>query len=423
MLYNKKTITIIITFVIIATSQLWRICKQTSIDFDLKLFIIILILASFLAYNLIIYIQDFKTSKHQSRLDIIFLNIFFIFLFIPMSHINQDEISIQENRTLAKWQPLINQNGKINYDFGKNFNEWFNDRFYLRNLLIALSDYKLYFAKNWQTKDVIKGKDGWLFLGWKKSINNYSNNFLYTNEELSKMTDSLISINNYCKKHNKKFYFFIAPDKSSIYGEFYNSRIKKKSSQSKTKQLIEYINATTDIKIIYPQERLLSEKDKNKSLLYYKQDTHWTMLGAYYGYLELMNAVKKDFSNIELYKPLDSKIEHHNGDLHNMTPKILRTDDNSDYIVPNVKMNDICNEERQTRGQVICNNINGKYNLLMLRDSFAKFLIPYFAYTFQNSKYVWGTNISPIDMQNADVIILEIVEREVATIMDNFMEE
>lgn len=79
-----------------------------------------------------------KNIDKQSRIDIIFLTIFFTFLFIPMSKINQDEISSQENRMLAKWQPLINEDREINYNFGKDFNEWFNDRFYLRNNMLYL---------------------------------------------------------------------------------------------------------------------------------------------------------------------------------------------------------------------------------------------------------------------------------------------
>lgn len=394
---------------------------RTAIKFDFKIFVIILVLTYMLAYKLANYIANFKTVKNKSRLDLIFLIIFFVFLFIPMCNINKDEISAQENRTLAKLQPFINQDREINYNFGKNFNEWFNDRFFLRDFFIMLSNYKFYFVKNWQTKSVIKGKDGWLFLGWKKAIDNYSNSTLYTDVELTKIANYLISINNYCNKHNKKFYFMIAPDKSKIYGEFYNDRIKKKSRQSKTEQLIKYINDNTDVKVIYPQDRLLLEKSKNERLLYYKTDTHWNLLGAYYGYLELIKNVKTDFLDIELYNPKNMKKEFYNGDLYDRTPKILRINDSYEYIIPDVKKSDIC-KETIPQEPVICNNVNGKYNLLMFRDSFSESLIPFLAHTFKKSKYIWGYNISPSEIENVDVIMLEIVERELPTLINNYME-
>ena len=103
-----------------------------------KVVIIILILSYLFAYKVSNYVADFKTVKNKSRIEIIFLTIFFVFLFIPMSNINKDEISTQENRRLAQYKPFINQDGQINYDFGKNFNEWFNDRLYKRNKIISI---------------------------------------------------------------------------------------------------------------------------------------------------------------------------------------------------------------------------------------------------------------------------------------------
>ena len=75
---------------------------KSSIKFDFKLFVIILILTFLLSYKLSDYVADFKSVKEKSRIEILFLTIFFIFLFIPMSNINQGDISKNENRTLAK---------------------------------------------------------------------------------------------------------------------------------------------------------------------------------------------------------------------------------------------------------------------------------------------------------------------------------
>ena len=392
---------------------------RTAIKFDFKLFVIILILTYLLTYKLSNYVADFKSVKEKSRIDIIFLTIFFIFLFIPMSHINQDEISKQENRRLAKCQPFITQNGEINYDFGKNFNEWFNDRFYLRESFIKHNDFKLIFSSNWQTKNVIKGKNNWLFLGWNESIESYSNIKLFSQEELDSITSYLSSINNYCKKNNKKFYFFIAPDKSKIYEEFYPDRIKKISKISKTEQLIEYLNNNSDIKVIYPQTKLIQHK--KEGLLYYKSDTHWNLLGAYYGYEELMKNILSDFPTIDTYKTNKFIEETHNGDLYNMTPKILRKHDKTVYKVPSIN-NDVCTKEQKTRDIISCNNSSKKYNILMFRDSFTTSLIPYLSHTFKKSKYCWVYNVAPSQMEDADIIILEVVERYLPVIVNNHME-
>ena len=290
----------------------------------------------------------------------------------------------------------------------------------MRELFIN-SNIKFLFSKNWQTENVIKGKNNWLFLGWNESIESYSNNKLFTQSELDLITNYLTSINNWCNKHNKKFYLFIAPDKSKIYEEFYTNKIKKVSNISKTKQLIDHLNKkNSNIVVIYPQDEII--QNKREDLLYYKSDTHWTLLGAYYGYKELMKYISKDFPTINTYKP-NSFIEHsYNGDLYDMTPKILREPDNTIYKIPNINNDNICEKTENIRDVISCNNSSQKYNLLMFRDSFTISLIPYLSHTFKKSKFYWIYNISPSKMKDADIIILEVIERSLPALVNNHME-
>ena len=394
---------------------------RASIKFDFKIFIIILILSYLLTYKLSDYIADFKAVKGKSRIEIIFLTIFFIFLFVPLSNINVQEISHKENRTLAKWYPIIKENNEINFNFGKNFNEWFNDRFCLRDELISYNDAKLLISRNWKTKDVIKGKNEWLFLGWKEATDCYSNSVLFTGDELAKIYKYLNDINNYCKKHNKKFYVYIAPDKSKIYEEFYTDSIKKISNESKTEQLIKHIKQNSDIKIIYPKDALISSK--KEGILYWKTDTHWNELGAYYGYSALLNEINKDFKTLKLYKITNYSEEIHNGDLYNMSPSLLRKPDSTLYKIPEIKnYENICKIPEEPTGIVSCYNTNGKKNLLMFRDSFSASLIPYLSQSFKNSSYVWQYNVAPHIMDSADIIVLEVVERYLPKLINSYME-
>lgn len=114
---------------------------RASIKFNFKAFVIILILAFLLVYNYPKCIACFKNTqdKVKTGIELIFLAVFFASLFIPC-HINKDEISKQENRTLAKWKPLIDKDKKINFEFSKNFDEWFSDRLFLRSSFIDLYD-------------------------------------------------------------------------------------------------------------------------------------------------------------------------------------------------------------------------------------------------------------------------------------------
>ena len=394
----------------------------TAFDFDLRIIVIILVLGFLLTYKIADYIADFNTIKGKSKTDILFLTVFFVFLFIPMSHINNNDVSQQENRTLAKFKPLI-QKGEthINYNFGNDFNAWFNDRFYLRKNFINIFDLKLVLQKNWITKDVVKGKDGWLFLGWKISRDSYTNSNLFTEEELKKVDNYLKEIDAYCKLHNKSFYFLIAPDKSKIYGEYYSDAIQPVQEKSRADQLIEYINQNSKVKVIYPKDELISKKGDD--LLYWKGDTHWNLLGGYYAYNYLINRIKKDYNGITPYKVTEYVTENHDGDLYNMTPELLRKSDKTIYRVPSINVDSIC----KTFGEfgvdnVTCDNKNNKLNLVMYRDSFTIYLIPYLANTFRHSQFIWKDDVTQESLTSADVVLFEIVERRLPDLVDKHME-
>jgi hypothetical protein len=235
---------------------------------------------------------------NNSLVEIIFTVIFFIVLFIPMSNINLDKESKYENRNLAKYQPFFKGNGKINYEWGKDFEEFFNDRFNNRDRIIAFYD-SIKFRV--ETSKVLKGKDGWLFYRGTtnpiQAIENYQNIAFVPEEELQEAATYLQSINDWCNKNNKKFYFFIAPDKHKIYEEYLPSYMRKifPDSQSRTMQLIKYLQENTDVKVIYPADLLIEHK-KDGYLLYWKTDSHWNELGAYWGYFALMQEISKDFN-------------------------------------------------------------------------------------------------------------------------------
>ena len=58
----------------------------------------------------------------------------------------------------------------------------------------------------------------------------------------------------------------------------------------------------------------------------------------------------------------------------------------------------------------------------MFRDSFSTSLIPYLSYTFGQSRYIWKYDVNPNAMDNADIIILEVVERTIPALVGKKME-
>lgn len=389
---------------------------KANVIFDIKLFLIITILSFLLVYKLTSYIADFKSLKNQSAIDIIFLTVFFVLLFIPMLNMNTAEISKQENRVLAKWKPLI-ESGNINYNFGRDYNNWFSDRINSRKEMINL--YYSLLGKD-VGQNVLSGKSDWLFYKGENSINNFLNVDLFSDEDLSNIKDYLVNINNYCNSPHKKFYFVILPDKNKVYGEFYPKYIVKNipDSQSRANQLINYLEKNTKIKSFYLYNDLISKK--KDGLLYYKNDTHWNRLGAYYGYKEIMSELSKDFPNIKSVNITNFKKEQRlKGDLTEMLPASKQEENKTEYILPIIStISSKCLKKDKSEEEILYTNKNKKYSALLYRDSFTDNLIPYISETFAKSTYFWRYQITEEELKGYDIIILAITERELPMLLN-----
>ena len=222
--------------------------------------------------------------------DRIFLIVFGILLFVPMLHINQAEFSKREKRRLAVFPTLMTENG-INAAYGKNFESWFDDRFFLRKQIIHLFDKYRYSLSMDENPKALIGKDDWAFYKGDNSVSNYQNATLLSQDELEKITANLNDIQNFAKQNDQRFVLLIGPDKNKAYGEFFSEKYKKQrpDSESRTVQLLNYLKLHSDVRAVYPLDVIKANKDKG--LLYYKDDTHWDDLGAYLAYKEMMQAV------------------------------------------------------------------------------------------------------------------------------------
>ncbi len=267
---------------------------RTSCKFDVKIFLIISVLTFLLFFKLTNYLADFKTIKKESRIDIIFLTAFFILLFIPLSHIDKAQYSLNENRALKNFEPLINENGAINYEFGKSYNEWFNDRFNLRQLVLNLHTYiKIYLTGKAQ-KGIID-KCGFLY-------RDFEVNHLLIKKAEEKDYEALIKFDEYCKQHNIELYLLIVPDIEYVY----KPQLKLLINDDKEKIINENLKKLStqyDINIINPINAL---KDGTKNgYMYFMTEHHWTLDGAYIGYKELMKEIKKAHNDIYILKETD----------------------------------------------------------------------------------------------------------------------
>ena len=201
-------------------------------------------------------------------------------------------------------------------------------------------------------------------------------------------------------------------NKNKIYGEHYPNYILKQTpnTDSRANQLTNYISDNTNIKVLYLYDTLKEHKKENQ--LYYKTDTHWNHLGAYYGYNEIINTINKDFNNNLPKAEINSvSYKEFSGDLNKMLPKYLQAQKEFEPITNIRNINHICKKTKTVKDIQYCTNINNQYNLIMYRDSFTVNLIPYLSESFKNSKYIWKYDVDKDEISDKDIVIIETVER------------
>lgn len=384
--------------------------------------LVLILIASFLFFSAAInYLISVKNRRALG--DVFFLFVFFVMLFFPMSKISKATKSSRENRMLARCEPLI-VNYKINESFGQKFDAWFNDHFRARERVIKrFTKFKhLISYRGGKNEKVLLGQDGWMFYKLNDGIENYQNIKLFTDEQLVTIATNLSRWNKWCIRNGKTFVLFIAPDKSKIYGEYYPRYIPKvhPDGEGRARQLLKYLRENTSIKVVYPYDVL--HEHKREGFLYFKNDTHWSLLGGYYGYKHLIDILVNEGINICPVAKGDCKPEPHPyGDLTSMSPEFME-DNETLYPIPQIdscftKFDfEIDNEESRPKNCYTINqNAKNCMKIVFFHDSFVQNLFGYISNTFEKAAYFWRYSMLKSDFEyvkvDADIIVLEVVER------------
>ncbi len=341
-----------------------------------------------------------------------FLIIFFlIFIYIPLFGLVfniQDGLENTEKRNMAEFPKF-----KTAEQFTDGILKYFEDNFGFRySFMRFATNLKMKLFKTYPRSvdiKVLRGKEGWLFYKLGNETEDFEGRVPFTKEKIEKII-----------KNNKlraeklrpaKFYILIPPDKTVVYSEFLpdiilqkeniqNSRITSllAANTKSTKSAKE--STASSLNIIYPKNILIQNKEKGP--IYYTTDTHWTYLGAYFGYVELINTIQKDFKDIAL-KPLD-----------------IKDFKKEEYIYDRPDLLNMVNigaKNTEKSFKYICPLDENRSNLRVLAfgDSFYEHLDPYLRCTFKYVKYI---NSNTIDFNavkdfKPDVVIFEIVQRNI----------
>jgi len=248
-----------------------------------------------------------------------FVVLFMAMLTLPLIFIDlsSNRLSVQENRMLAE-RPRITEMKNHPGPFIRQFDAWFNDSTGFREQLLAL-----YNVTKMNTRSGVKYRNGQIvFLVGEHGHHYYAGvngnliprfqgeKFL-SDEQLANMANKLEEVKVYLDRKGIPFMVMFCTFKEAIYPEFYPKSIKRGPEPIPLDVITNYIKDHTSVDVFNIRQALLAEK--NNYMLYpvsFGDLLHYTEIGAFFAYRELMKHINKYFPDIVPYELNDINIDY-----------------------------------------------------------------------------------------------------------------
>jgi hypothetical protein len=346
-----------------------------------------------------------------------------------MIHPILPEMKSTENRKLAE-KPKIKFSLKALKNYTKQYNTYINDHYGLRNFII-----RVYYMIHINllhispTRDVVLGREGWLYYDSSAdgiSLMDFCGKAPFSEPELKMVVEKVIRIKRFCEERGILFKIVVAPNKHTIYPDFLPLDIKNRQGASTRLDQLEnfLISNKLGSVLIDLRPTLVSSKGMKPYPLYYLTGTHWNQMGAFIAYTEIMKNLLLRFPQIKILNIKKySVVQKENRGLGDLSTFISMSGLLKDTEI-------VLEPQTPYLAKKIDHGIEleGTYNiaryhiekcnypkLLMFPDSFGVSLLPYLSESFSDSLYIWytppGVDLSIIEKERPQIVILELVER------------
>lgn len=348
-----------------------------------------------------------------------------VFFWFSVANCLSNRITLNENRFPAPF-PKLDYSWNSLTSFSHGFEAYFNDRFVFRNLLVssrAQLFLKLFHMSG--NQEVLLGKNGFFFYADKPHLAKYTGKNPFSQEDLIRWKKYLEHYNQWCADRGIDYQFVIAPSKSTIYPEFLPNEYSK-VKETRADQLVNYLKASKcPVRVLDLRTTLRAVKGDLP--LYFKTDTHWNQLGAYYGYEILIESLRAQHP--EIHAPLKLTdfnvlpITFTDGDLARIQGLFGILSETSVGLerkrpsTANLRLNTNFSENKlgfgNTRAHSFSQNKPDLPSVVMFRDSFATNMIELpLPEHFSRIVFFWQIDFSEslVEREKPDIVVQELVE-------------
>lgn len=304
-------------------------------------------------------------------------------------------------------QQMGHVEGRRKTAFGKDFPQWFTDNLGMRELFLKsyASVLLFVFGQSSNPAQVQVGQNGFLFLGdrHERTFSLHSGASRLSKNELLHLGEGFEAIIAQLRDKGIPVLIAVAPDKATIYGEYYPKWVKHVSRSFPQ----DNFNASPLLRdhVLFLENALLEYK-KHSDPLYWKTDTHWNRMGAYLGYTILMEGLEKlTQKKLERMPLLGWKTTGPwRGDLERMNRVAPAEDVLRSLLLPRTEAGQIAQDKKESYSRYTNKKGLNPLNIAIVRDSFYNLIPDVYLKTFNTS---YEIHISRLDKANLEAILAE----------------
>ena len=316
----------------------------------------------------------------------------------------------EEKRRLAPL-PIVTPDPRSWAAAPSAFTAYFYDHFGFRKTLVHVDALvKIKVLGESTSPDVVVGEQGWLYYSAAHSLDSYRGVASFGPGELHQWTTALGRMRDWLASRNIRFYVILPPDKHTIYPEYLPASVKRGAAATRLETLITALRQT-NIDVIDIRDNLL--RAKSTGLLYHRTDTHWNGNGGYVAYEAIVSELSRAFPRMHPpyprsdFKPWARRVT---GDLNSMLGLTRGYEEEIMVLVPRKDA-----ALQHADGKLVITERNDPQlpRMVMMRDSFANFLITLLSQHFSRAVFIWDNNFDPalMELERPDLVLSELVER------------
>lgn len=308
------------------------------------------------------------------------------------------------------------------------YNLYYDDNFVLRDpLMKRYLSLKILLGSGSVGKTVMRGKDGWYFLGehYSNIVSESLGAKPFTDMDKKQIVERLLDCKHFCDSMNVTMMLVIPPNKMSIYYEYFPIQVTCR--ESRYDQVNELMKGL-DVPYVDLKDLMLKNK-KDSVYLYRHIDTHWNNKGAFIAYQAIMEKFRltcPDMTSLTDSMVVEGEVMFQ-GDLTNM---LAMHDEKEKLIVlyPPVMGETI---EPPTLNSINgfdyyrsrCVLSTGKRKLVIFGDSFCAVMFPFFSASCHEILFyqcvgdvLFDKNV--VEQEKPDFVLVEVCEREIETLLN-----